>query len=406
MAEVGPDDRLPAPGAAVDYRELVEHSPSPCFETYADGTCTYVNRAWTVLSGLSREQSMGLGWTRAVLSDDLPGLMRNRPAQVAAGRRYEQRFRIRSPDGLVRSMHVVTHPVRAAGRLTGWLGWLTDVTRAESLQSAVAERDALVQAVFDSSAAGLVVIDAETRIVKANAVFCEWMGASEAELIGEIGFDLLTPAQQDESRSRVTAALGGMPQEPIHRTLVAADGREIHLWTAIAPIPDTDPLLLVVNLTEFTSRVHRETQLEHRANHDPLTGLPNRHALEEWTGRTDPAAAVLIDLNGFKEVNDNHGHESGDRALAEVAARLQQCVRHADLICRYGGDEFLVLLADAPPGATDALLARIAEAFRRPFRIGRLSVTLSAAVGVAQGEYSVSELARAADRDLYLRKQG
>jgi diguanylate cyclase (GGDEF)-like protein len=110
---------------------------------------------------------------------------------------------------------------------------------------------------------------------------------------------------------------------------------------------------------------------------------------------------VLIDLDGFKAINDAHGHHFGDQTLVQVAERLRHCVRHSDLLCRFGGDEFLVLLAEAPPGATDALVARIAGAFEEPFAIDGRQVDLSASVGVATGTTDIATLAIEADADLY-----
>ncbi len=89
----------PSHPSGVDYRELVEHSPAPCFESGADGDCTFVNRAWTALSGLGFEESLGLGWLSAVVEQDRARILDERTDQIAAGLPYEQRYRIRSADG-------------------------------------------------------------------------------------------------------------------------------------------------------------------------------------------------------------------------------------------------------------------------------------------------------------------
>ncbi len=398
----------PAAMSSVDYRELVQRSPAPCFESDADGHCVYVNLAWCELTGLSYEGSLGLGWMSVVLPEDVEEMHRTRPGHIARGERYEQRYRVRTPGGEVRHLHVETHPLRVDDHLRGWLGWINDETPRLALLDAVAERDAMLRAVFDSSAAGLVVIDADTRIVRANARFCEWMGASEEALIGTVGLSLIPPEQEEASRDRVDAALAGESVTPVHRTLVTGDGREIPVWTAVAPIAvdDDAPRLLVATLTEFADRFRHELHLTHLAHHDPLTGLPNRRALDHWARSSGAEAAVLIDLDGFKGINDAHGHHFGDQTLVQVAERLRRCVRHSDLLCRFGGDEFLVLLADAPEGATDALVERITVAFEAPFSIEGREVALGASVGVATGSGDIATLAIEADAELYRTKAG
>jgi diguanylate cyclase (GGDEF)-like protein/PAS domain S-box-containing protein len=392
--------------SSVDYRALVQRSPAPCFESDADGHCVFVNLAWCELTGLSYESSLGLGWMSVVLPEDAAEMEQTRPEHIAGGESYEQRYRVRTPDGEVHHLHVETHPLRFEGELRGWLGWISDETMSLALVDAVAERDALLQAVFDHCGAALVVVGTDSRVVRANARFCEWMGAAEEELIGKVGFSMITPEQEDASRDRIEAALAGERPAPVHRTLVSGDGREIPVWSTIAPIAvdDGEPRLLVATMTEFADRFRHELHLRHLAHHDPLTGLPNRRALDQWASASAAEAAVLIDLDSFKAVNDAHGHHFGDQILVQVAERLRHCVRHSDLLCRFGGDEFLVLLAEAPPGATDALVERIAEAFEEPFAIDGRRVDLGASVGVAAGTTDIATLAIEADADLYRTK--
>lgn len=407
MGTVDPDHG-PLPSVAmssVDYRELVQRSPAPCFESDADGHCVFVNLAWCDLTGLSYEGSLGLGWMSVVLPEDVEEMHRTRPGHIARGEHYEQRYRVRTPTGEVRHLHVETHPLHFDGRLRGWLGWINDETPRLALLDAVAERDALLRAVFDNSAAGLVVADSEARIVRANAKFCQWMNATEESLIGTVGLSLIPPDQEETSLDRIQAALAGESVPPVHRTLMTADGREIPVWTTIAPIrvDDGAPRLLVATLTEFADRFRHELHLRHLAHHDPLTGLPNRRALDQWAS-SSPAAAVLIDLDGFKAVNDAHGHHIGDQMLVQVAERLRRCVRHTDLLCRFGGDEFLVLLGEATEGAADALVERITKAFAEPFTIEDRQVSLGASVGVATGATDIESLAIEADAELYRNK--
>ncbi|WP_432513641.1 diguanylate cyclase domain-containing protein [Kineococcus sp. SYSU DK001] len=126
--------------------------------------------------------------------------------------------------------------------------------------------------------------------------------------------------------------------------------------------------------------------LRHRADHDPLTGLANRRRLQREVAAVLPArrgALLLLDLDGFKQVNDGFGHHVGDELLCEVARRLRQEVRAGDLAARLGGDEFAVLLPHATPEQAAALARRLDDAVRRPVVLEDAVVSVGVSVGVA-----------------------
>jgi diguanylate cyclase (GGDEF)-like protein len=162
---------------------------------------------------------------------------------------------------------------------------------------------------------------------------------------------------------------------------------------------------------------HREEELAFLATHDALTGLPNRTLIldrvEQMIARSrrsqTPVAALFIDLDNFKDVNDTLGHGVGDRLLCAVAARLEGVVRDADALGRLGGDEFVVISEELSLGAGPELIAeRLLEALEQPFELGagkggRVSVTAS--IGIAIGDrISAEELLRAADIAMYRAK--
>jgi diguanylate cyclase (GGDEF)-like protein len=153
------------------------------------------------------------------------------------------------------------------------------------------------------------------------------------------------------------------------------------------------------------------------AYHDALTGLPNRHLLRDRLDQGvlrasregTQVALLLIDLDRFKSVNDELGHDAGDQLLCEVAERLLRCTRGADTVCRYGGDEFVVML----PGVTAAEEAEhVAQKIRAcidhvPFAIEGRAVKIGASVGVAMlrpGDAAIERLIRDADRAMYRAK--
>ena len=161
----------------------------------------------------------------------------------------------------------------------------------------------------------------------------------------------------------------------------------------------------------------------HAATHDALTGLPNRallhdrldHAIAAARRRGSPLAVLFLDLDGFKAVNDVHGHQVGDRFLVEVASRLSGVVRAGDTLARLGGDEFVVVcegLHPGPagrvaPGSLSAVLDRVREALAAPVRLGELELLVGASIGVAALDDRTRDgdaLLGAADRAMYRAK--
>ena len=170
-------------------------------------------------------------------------------------------------------------------------------------------------------------------------------------------------------------------------------------------------------LLDITERMRAEEQVRTLAFQDPLTGLCNRarffellgHARSQVHGSGEQLALLFLDLDGFKEINDRHGHDAGDQLLRQVAERLRSTVPPHDPLCRFGGDEFLVLIrADSQHAALEALAERILAAISAPFEVEgrRLSVGVSIGIAVYPGDaVSTLELVRAADTAMYQAKQ-
>jgi len=159
----------------------------------------------------------------------------------------------------------------------------------------------------------------------------------------------------------------------------------------------------------------RTDQLHYLANHDSLTGLLNRSALlseleatiEDMNEESEGFGLMFIDLDGFKQINDDYGHIVGDKVLTMAAKRLAHALRATDLIGRYGGDEFLILLRSLSPGDASRMLEKIDKTFRMPFEVDGRMVRLSASIGVSMCPHdakTVESLIQRADKDMYSNK--
>lgn len=163
---------------------------------------------------------------------------------------------------------------------------------------------------------------------------------------------------------------------------------------------------------------HEEEVARHAALHDPLTGLPNRtlfenrleHGLAQAKRHGRILAVMFLDLNGFKLINDAHGHSIGDAVLQSIADRLKEHARDDDTVSRFGGDEFLYLLTeiDSAQGAA-SIAQKITDAIQRPCQLSVGALHVSASIGIAiypQDGTSVSALIRNADTAMYEAKRG
>jgi diguanylate cyclase (GGDEF)-like protein len=170
-------------------------------------------------------------------------------------------------------------------------------------------------------------------------------------------------------------------------------------------------------LVRRVAQLEREVErARHLASHDPLTGLPNRALLLErleqammQAGRQRKAVGLLLlDLDYFKSVNDRLGHQAGDRILQQVAERISGCIRGCDTACRYGGDEFVILLPEVR-GTEDveAVARKVAACLSEPYRVGEHVIAIAASVGTAflkEEAASCRELIDAADSAMYRAK--
>jgi diguanylate cyclase (GGDEF)-like protein len=221
---------------------------------------------------------------------------------------------------------------------------------------------------------------------------------------------------------RRTARTRRRPFSLLPYTAVAAvDG--LLLWVATADLEDIvvvaggavtlTALVVIRQITSLRDNGRLLAQLDHGATHDALTGLANRVLFHRRLQRAltaagdPPVSVVLIDLDGFKEVNDTLGHEVGDLLLIGVAERLTACVRDGDTVARLGGDEFVIVLDGSDPAAADVVAQRMTAALGRPVHADGHELFVGASIGIADGRTGddPSVLLRRADIAMYAAKK-
>ncbi len=285
---------------------------------------------------------------------------------------------------------------------------------------ALRESEERFRSAFDNATIGMGVVALDGRWLQVNRSLCEIVGYDERELLeSEVRRvthreDLVT---LEEQMQRFTA--GAISSHQGELRYGHKSGKEVwaHLGMSLVRDGESRPLHLIFQIQDITDRKRAEEQLLHDAFHDALTGLPNRAlfmdhvkmAIQRSRRSGDRLfAALFLDLDRFKIINDSLGHMVGDQLLVGIAHRLEACLRPGDTVARLGGDEFTILLEDL--ASTDDAIEvarRVQEAVTQPFNIGGHEVFTTASIGIAlsnTGYERAEDLLRDADTAMYRAK--
>lgn len=299
-------------------------------------------------------------------------------------------------------------------------GLLLALARYERAGRRLAEQEAHSRNIVEHMADGIVVVDADGRIVRVNPAFCAITGFSPNALEGRPVSVLCADGDEPCELGRLVSQTGsGHWSGDFDGRRV--DGSHYVGHAVISAVADSaeHQVRRVVLLSDVTELRRRDKEMWHLANFDRLTGLPNRALL---TDRIDgmlrrarrnhtEVAVLFIDLDDFKPVNDDFGHDVGDLLLREVAGRLQRLFRDEDTVSRLGGDEFVVVMYSEPnTGLSQNAAGKIVASLSAPFQVAGHSLTISCSVGIARfpddGD-SADSLIQHADHAMYrAKKQG
>jgi diguanylate cyclase (GGDEF)-like protein/PAS domain S-box-containing protein len=300
----------------------------------------------------------------------------------------------------------------------GWIEVHRDVTDARLAEaSAEAARQELIEKQYAIDQAVIVAVtDLQGRITYANDNFCEISGYSRAELLGQDHRILNSGTHSKEFFRAMYRCIAGGKVWRGELCNKSKSGSLYWVDTVITPQLGVDgkPISYMAIRIDITARKHAEAQISYAATHDALTGLANRAALLERMNqaldrmrRQQGALTVhILDLDGFKHVNDTLGHAAGDNLLKELAGRLTCSLRESDIVARLGGDEFAIIQTEAADQREDAiaLAVNVLELVARPFHLEGQEVCIGTSIGIALAPANgttAAELLKKADLALY-----
>ncbi len=323
-----------------------------------------------------------------------------------AGGALTRHWTLRRHDGAARRVALTTSwLLDPDGRPSGILAIGTDVTEQVAVQDRLADSESRFRTAFDTAPVGMLLVgvgSAAGRILQVNATMTEFTGLVPEEL-GILDVHAIVPwADRDEFARNLDPLLDGAVTDAQfeHRYLRADGGSGWGRTTATRVVPGgsspgsspatAEPYLLCL-VEDVTARKAAESALVHQAQHDALTGLPNRvllrerleAALHDAATGGGPVGVLVIDLDGFKAVNDSAGHAAGDALLREVASRLASLTRAEDTVARLGGDEFAVVCPGTDAADLERLGRRVLDAVREPVVLPGGTVTVGVSVGSA-----------------------
>jgi diguanylate cyclase (GGDEF)-like protein/PAS domain S-box-containing protein len=369
-----------------------------------DNPIAWVNPAFEAVSGYQLAEVVGRN-PRFLQNDDgrQPELDALREA-VAAGRSHICTLRNYRKDGSLFWSRMHVFPIRHGGEVVNFAAFLEDVSAAIRAQAEVAQAREHLSTVLESISDGFFSLDHDWRFTYVNSRGAAWLAREPEDLLGKVMWD------------EFPEGVGG----PFHRMYLRALEQQqpascesyyepLRRWLEVRAYPSKDGLTAF--FADITERKEAEARLMHLATHDSLTGLHNRfsclRALDACLAADSMVGVLFIDLDHFKEVNDAHGHRSGDLALQEIGRRLAGFGDGDTTVSRISGDEFVIVLANASVERARALAAAVLLRMAEPIAVDHLKVSVGASIGIALGaarQHTADELLNNADAAMYAAK--
>lgn len=438
------------------FRTLAHASAAVIFRTDAEGNCVYMNDRWLDYTGRPPESALGRGWAQTLHPDDRERVSKTWYAAVAERGIWKNQFRFQRPDGSVTWAEAQAMPEQRDGNLLGYVGTVLDVTEREQAAAALRESEERYRHLVEHAADGILLTDENDRFVEVNPSACRMLGYPREEFLTLAGSDIVdaetiaqAKAAMDESgvitlEAEITRKDGSALPVEVRASILHVDGRMMRI-SLVRDVSDrrraeeemrrlneelaSESAEIEKLNRSLEEKVHQRTKELERANSqlrdrnrelldtrvqaatDGLTGLLNHRSFQERlrseVGRAgqagQPLGLIMLDIDGFKRVNDSEGHLVGDQILRNLADTLESADGTRPF--RYGGDEFAVLV----PGASRKRTLRVAEWLRRAVadrtNVSERRVTIS--LGVAAypaGARSAEELLYGADAAMYWAK--
>ena len=423
------DDSVPTPEYAAlrrdhsHLRQLLDHLPEAVMVLSSDGSLNEVNELTLAMTGRHADDLLGRPFLDLVEPQDQDRVL-SIWKQILEGAKVPNAvFQLRHADGRSHTVEAdlrtpITDPEQIVVTLRDVGARLAEARNLEQAQ-------ARFRIAFESAPTGMAMASAtDLTLLDVNGALCRMLGATRQQLIGRSVMDITHPDDRTpdpdamaEVMARALPAVGpgGASSYSMEKRYLRADGQVVWAHTSVSVMSDGNGgELAIAHIQDITDQRRAAEQLQWAASHDELTGLPNRtHFVEQLRSRLHGAelgsiALLFIDLDNFKVVNDSLGHAAGDELLRAMSERLRSVVRDRDMLGRFGGDEFIVMLDGLQLDVSPADIAeRLREAIGQPLMIDGSELFVTGSIGITFADrpgVTADELLRDSDAAMYRAK--
>ena len=403
------------------FRELFENANDLVCTIDRTGRFITLNRAGETIIGYSRTDALKLTLPEIATPDSRGRAIEFCERAVREDRTREVEIDVLTGDGRIVSIEISARRLERNDDVVGFQCIGRDITERKRTEAAIHNTISLLNSTFESTADGIVVLDLCDQLVVYNERFVE-MWQIPAEMLESRDVPQIREyvMEQIEDSGRLLANFARLSANP-HATSVelikGRDGRYFERYSQ-PQLMQGKPVGRVFAYRDITERIVAEEKLRYEALHDSLTQLPNRleftnllkAAIERASENSQYRFAVLfLDLDRFKVINDSLGHVIGDKLIMAVAERFVGCLRPGDVVARFGGDEFTILLSRVLDEAGVRHVAdRLLSVLAQPFDIDGYEVFTSASIGIVLSDEftgSVDDFLRDADVAMYRAKE-
>jgi diguanylate cyclase (GGDEF)-like protein/PAS domain S-box-containing protein len=374
--------------------------------------CRFANKAYASAFGLTEASIIGRTFAEVIGEAAAREVKPSIDTVVNERRAVAYVRELTAPDDTRRwiEVNVLPNLPPLGDRPVGAFVIVTDITGHRLATQALRESEERLDKFMQASAEG-IAFHRDGVVTDANPPLCAMLGYTLAEVVGRHAIDFVAP----EHRSQAQAALDGGEDLSYESAVIRKDGKRIPVELIGRTLVYGDEKLRMSVVRDLRDRHAAQARIHHLAHHDALTGLPNRMSfMERLEGRIERArlsnqslALLFVDLDHFKRVNDSLGHLVGDQLLQTVAARISASLRAGDLVARFGGDEFIVLIDDAARDDVAQVAHKLLQAIELPVEAEGRDLSVTPSVGIAMfpqdGETS-TELIKNADTAMYIAK--
>ena len=385
----------------------------------AQGVILHMNRVglqWLRASDLAAAQAQAIWKLPGLASADQSETLQSAIAKARGGQAGRIELRLLLAEGDPRNVEVHVRAV-PCGQCDDSLCILIE-GRDITLRRQTEDKLMLAATVFEQAREGIMITDAQGEILSINQAFSDITGYSAEDAQGQYPGLLTQALERPHVHRRIRSALERKGHWQGELRSLRRNGEVFTAWVSLTRRLSAEgkPTHLIGIINDITRSKEAEQKLHRQAHFDPLTDLPNRRLFEqrlqqamEKMGRdAEPVSVLFMDMNQFRDINDNFGHRTGDAVLVEMAHRLREDLREADVVARLGGDEFAVCLPGAHAQAAHQVALKLQERLAQPCLIDGHELSLTASIGIAlfpdDGD-SVELIARNAETAMYRAKQ-